>query len=158
MDLSIDLVDLRKPTVQAMSPYDPDNHQHMIQVRANKINKIAESIPEQAVEGPESGDLLVVSWGGTFGAVKSACAESRRQGKSVAHCHLQYIHPFPKNLGDLFKNYKKVLIPELNAGQMWMILRGLYLVDAVSFSKVKGKPFLIGELCAKIDEVLETIS
>lgn len=138
--------------------YDPDNHQHMIQVRANKVKKIADSIPEQEVEGPDSGDLLVVSWGGTYGAVKSACAESRRQGKSVAHCHLQYIHPFPKNLGDLFKNYKKVLIPELNAGQMWMILRGLYLVDAVSFSKVKGKPFLIGELCAKIDEVLDTIS
>ncbi|WP_417850900.1 2-oxoacid:acceptor oxidoreductase subunit alpha [Thalassoglobus sp.] len=136
--------------------YDPDNHDNMTRIRAQKIMNIAETIPEQEVEGPESGDLLVVSWGGTYGAVKSACMESRRQGKSVAHCHLQYIHPFPKNLGTILKNYKKVLIPELNAGQMWMILRGLYLVDAVSFSKVKGKPFLIGELCAKIDEVLES--
>ncbi|QDT35214.1 2-oxoacid:acceptor oxidoreductase subunit alpha [Thalassoglobus polymorphus] len=136
--------------------YDPDNHDNMTRIRAQKIMNIAESIPEQEVEGPESGDLLVVSWGGTYGAVKSACMESRRQGKSVAHCHLQYIHPFPKNLGTILKNYKKVLIPELNGGQMWMILRGLYLVDAVSFSKVKGKPFLIGELCAKIDEVLES--
>ncbi len=136
--------------------YDPDNHDNMTRVRAQKIMNIADSIPDQEVEGPESGDLLVVSWGGTYGAVKSACAESRRQGKSVAHCHLQYIHPFPKNLGEIFKKYKKVLVPELNAGQMWMILRGLYLVDAVSFSKVKGKPFLIGELCAKIDEVLES--
>ncbi len=134
--------------------YDPDNHEHMIRTRAQKVANIADSIPEQEVEGPESGDLLVVSWGGTYGAVKSACTESRRQGKSVAHCHLQYIHPFPKNLGQILKNYKKVLIPELNAGQMWMILRGVYLVDAVSFTKVKGKPFLIGELCAKIDEVL----
>lgn len=134
--------------------YDPDNHQNMTTVRANKVKKIADSIPEQQVEGPESGDLLVVSWGGTYGAVKTACAEARRRGQSVAHCHIQYIHPFPKNLGEIFKNYKKVLVPELNAGQLWMILRGLYLVDAISYSKVKGKPFLIGELCAKIDEVL----
>ncbi len=134
--------------------YDPDNHEHMIKTRAQKVANVADSIPEQEVEGPESGDLLVVSWGGTYGSVKSACAESRRQGKSVAHCHLQYIHPFPKNLGQILKNYKKVLIPELNAGQMWMILRGIYLVDAISYTKIKGKPFLIGELCAKINEVL----
>lgn len=134
--------------------YDPDNHQSMTHIRAQKIRKIADSIPAQEVEGPESGDLLVVSWGGTYGAVKSACAASRRQGKSVAHCHLQYIHPFPKNLAAILTRYKRVLVPELNAGQMWMILRGLFLVDAISFSKVKGKPFLVGELCQKIDEVL----
>ena len=134
--------------------YDPDNHDDMTRTRQKKIENIAESIPLQEVDGPESGDLLVVSWGGTYGAVKSACAESRRAGKSVAHCHLQYIHPFPKNLGEIFKNYKKVLVPELNAGQLWVILRAHFLVDAVSFSKVKGKPFLIGELCAKIDEML----
>lgn len=134
--------------------YDPDNHENMTRIRAEKVRKIADSIPEQTVDGPDSGDLLVVSWGGTYGAVKSACAESRRQGKSVAHCHLNYINPFPKNLGQILQNYKKVLIPELNAGQLWVILRALYLVDAISFSKVKGKPFLIGELCAKIDDVL----
>lgn len=134
--------------------YDPENHDRMTRLRAEKINKIADSIPEQEVEGPATGDLLVVSWGGTYGAVKSACTVARLRGESVTHCHLQYIHPFPRNLGQILKSYKKVLIPELNAGQMWLILRGLYLVDAVSFSKVKGKPFLVSELCAKIDEVL----
>ncbi|TWT52334.1 2-oxoglutarate oxidoreductase subunit KorA [Thalassoglobus neptunius] len=135
--------------------YDPDNHQLMTQIRSQKLEKIAESIPDQEVDGPESGDLLVISWGGTYGAVKSACAASRRQGKSVAHCHLQYIHPFPKNLGEILSRYKKVLIPELNSGQLWIIIRAHFLVDAVSMSKVKGKPFLIGELCSKIDELLE---
>lgn len=134
--------------------YDPDNHEKMTRIRAQKVQNIADSIPPQEVDGPESGDLLVVSWGGTYGAVKTACAEARRRGHSVAHCHLQYIHPFPKNLGEILKNYKKVLVPELNVGQMWVILRALYLVDAVSYSKIKGKPFLVGELCQKIEEVL----
>lgn len=134
--------------------YDPDNHQRMVQIRAEKVANIAKSIPQQEIEGPEEGDLLVVSWGGTYGAVKTACAQSRRDGKSVAHCHIQYINPFPANLGDIFTRYKKVLIPELNTGQLWTILRAKYLVPAVGFNKIKGKPFLVGELCAKIDEVL----
>lgn len=134
--------------------YDPDNHQHMTNIRRRKVQLIAESIPLQEVDGPESGDLLVVSWGGTFGAVRTACSRARSQGKSVAHCHLRYISPFPKNLGQILKSYRKVLIPELNAGQMWVILRALFLVDAVSFSKVQGKPFLVSELSEKIDEVL----
>lgn len=134
--------------------YNPDNHDRMTRIRQRKIKNIADAIPLQQVEGPETGDLLVISWGGTYGSVKSACAQVRKTGKSVAHCHLQYIHPFPKNLGEIVKNYKKVLIPELNAGQMWVIIRAHFLVDAISFSKVKGKPFLVGELCAKIEEVL----
>lgn len=134
--------------------YDPVNHEHMTDIRRQKVKNIADSIPLQTVDGPETGDLLVVSWGGTYGAVRTACAQARKAGKSVAHTHLRYISPFPKNLGDLFKRYQKVLIPELNTGQMWVILRALYLVDAVSYSKVKGKPFLVSELLSKIDEVL----
>ncbi|MEZ5941844.1 MAG: 2-oxoacid:acceptor oxidoreductase subunit alpha [Planctomycetaceae bacterium] len=134
--------------------YDTENHQKMTLIRQQKVKNIADYIPEQEVDGPESGDLLVVSWGGTYGAVRTACESARKKGQSVAHCHLRYINPFPRNLGEILKRYKKVLIPELNAGQMWVILRALYLVDAVSFSKVKGKPFLVQELTEKIDEVL----
>lgn len=134
--------------------YESDNHQHMTNVRRQKVANIADSIPLQQVDGPVSGDLLVVSWGGTYGAVRTACHQAQRQGKSVAHCHLRYINPFPKNLGDILKSYRRVLIAELNTGQMWTILRAKYLVDAVLLSKVKGKPFLVHELVDKIDEVL----
>ncbi|MCA8999355.1 MAG: 2-oxoacid:acceptor oxidoreductase subunit alpha [Planctomycetaceae bacterium] len=134
--------------------YDPDNHERMTRIRAEKVAKIADRLPEQTVDGPEEGDLLVVSWGGTYGAVRTACARSRKQGKSVAHCHIRYLNPFPKNLGDILKRYKKVLIPELNTGQLWVILRAHYLVDAKKYNKIKGKPFLVQELCEKIDETL----
>jgi 2-oxoglutarate/2-oxoacid ferredoxin oxidoreductase subunit alpha len=134
--------------------YDPANHEEMTRIRKQKVTNIADSIPEQEVDGPESGDLLVVSWGGTFGAVRTACTQARKAGKSVAHCHLRYINPFPKNLAEILKRYNKVLIPELNSGQMWIILRALYLVDAISYTKVQGKPFLVTELQRKIDEVL----
>ncbi len=136
--------------------YDTENHERMTRIRAEKIAKIAWDIPLQTVDGPEEGDLLVVSWGGTYGAVRTACARSRKEGKSVAHCHIRYLNPFPRNLGDILKRYRRVLIPELNTGQLWLILRGLYLVDAKLFSKVKGKPFLVQELCDKIDETLRS--
>jgi 2-oxoglutarate ferredoxin oxidoreductase subunit alpha len=145
---------LEKADITGNISYDADNHQHMVKVRAQKVANIANSIPEQTVNGPESGDLLVVSWGGTYGTVRSAVETLQKQGKSVAHCHLRYINPFPKNLGAILKRYKKVLIPELNNGQMWFILRGTYLVDAVSFAKIKGKPFLVSELVEKMESVL----
>lgn len=145
---------LEKANVSGNVSYDSANHEEMTRIRRQKVQNIAESIPLQEVDGPESGDLLVVSWGGTYGAVRTACAQARREGRSVAHCHLRYISPFPKNLGQILKSYKKVLIPELNAGQMWVILRALYLVDAVSYSKVQGKPFLVSELRNQIEAVL----
>ena len=135
--------------------YDSDNHQHMTLIRRQKVDNIADYIPEQTVEGPEEGDLLVVSWGGPYGAVRTATQRARKQGKSVAHCQIRYITPFPKNLGDVLRRYKQVLVAELNAGQMRFILRGKYLVDAVGFTKVKGKPFLVSELCDAIDATLE---
>ena len=134
--------------------YDADNHQHMTLLRKKKVADIANYIPEQTVNGPESGDLLVVSWGGTYGAARSAVEACQRNGKSVAHCHLRYINPFPKNLGEMLKRYKRVIVPELNAGQMWFILRGTYLVDAISYAKIKGKPFLVSELVHEFERVL----
>jgi 2-oxoglutarate ferredoxin oxidoreductase subunit alpha len=145
---------LEKADVTGNISYDPDNHHHMTMVRKQKVANIAQSIPEQTVNGPDSGDLLVVSWGGTYGTVRSAVETMQRKGKSVAHCHLRYINPFPRNLGDILKRYKKVLVPELNAGQMWFILRGTFLVDAVSYAKIKGKPFLVSELVHEMERVL----
>ena len=132
---------------------DPDNHQHMVDTRAAKVAKIAEDIPPQAVDGPEKGDLLVLSWGGTYGACLSAVREARSHGKQVAHAHLRYINPMPKNLGDILRSYKKVLIPELNKGQLSMVIRSEFLVDAVGLNKVQGKPFSVVELVEKIEEL-----
>ena len=134
--------------------YDPDNHEHMTKTRAAKIAGIADHIPEQVVEGPESGDLLVISWGGTYGSVRSAVLKAQAVGKSVALAHLRYLNPFPRNLGDIIKRYKKVLVPELNAGQLLYMLRATYLVDAQGLNKIKGKPFLISEVLEAIEKTL----
>jgi 2-oxoglutarate ferredoxin oxidoreductase subunit alpha len=131
--------------------YSPENHQHMTNIRAEKVARIAESLPDQEVDGPESGDLLVVSWGGPYGSVRTAVRECRAEGLSVAHAHIRYLNPFPKNLGDVLRNYKKVLIPELNMGQLSMIIRSKYLIDAQSFTKVQGKPFKVTELKEQIE-------
>jgi 2-oxoglutarate ferredoxin oxidoreductase subunit alpha len=145
---------LEKADITGNISYDADNHHHMTMVRKQKVANIAQAIPEQTVNGPESGDLLVVSWGGTYGTVRSAVETMQRKGKSVAHCHLRYINPFPRNLGEILQRYKKVLVPELNAGQMWFLLRGTYLVDAVSYAKIKGKPFLVNELVHEMERML----
>lgn len=145
---------LEKSDVTGNVDYDPENHQHMTNTRQAKIDGIADYVPKQAVEGPESGDLLVVSWGGTYGAVCTAVRECQRDGLSVAHTHIRFMNPFPRNLESLFGNYKKVLVPELNSGQLRFLLRGNFLVDAEGFNKVKGKPFLVSELSEKIREVV----
>ncbi len=147
---------LEKSNITGNVAYDPGNHQGMTDIRRQKVANIAESIPLQSVNGPESGDLLVVSWGGTYGAVWTAVQHCQRKGQSVAHCHLRYLNPFPKNLGEIFKRYKKVLVPELNTGQLRFVLRGTYLVDAAGLTKVQGKPFLVSEIVDKIDEMLKT--
>ena len=145
---------LEKADVTGNVEYSPENHQHMTDTRAAKIAGIANHIPEQTVEGPESGKLLVVSWGGTYGAVRTAVRRFIANGQPVAHAHLRYLNPFPQNLGDLLSSYDKVLIPELNNGQLRFILRGEFLVDAVGLNKVMGKPFLVGEIADKITELL----
>ena len=134
--------------------YDPDNHQHMTDVRAQKVANIAHDVPLQEVAGPESGDLLVLSWGGTFGACATAVREFQAREASVAHAHLRYLNPLPLNLREMLSQYKNILIPELNTGQLRMLIRGMFLVDAIGLNKVKGKPFSVGEIVDRIEEVL----
>ncbi len=127
--------------------YEPDNHQKMVHLRAKKVAGIADDIPLQTVDGPEKGKVLVLGWGGTYGALASAVRNLWEAGnKQVAHCHLRYLNPFPRNLGEILTNYDRVLIPELNLGQLRLLIRGQYLVDAVGLNKVKGKPFTVGEV------------
>lgn len=145
---------LEKQDITGNVNYEAENHQHMVNTRAKKVANIADSIPLQEVKGPTSGDLLVVSWGGTYGACATAVDRAQAAGKSVAHAHLRYLNPFPKNLGDLLKSYKQVLVPELNMGQLNLLLRGKYLVDCIGYNKVQGKPFSVGELVSKIYELV----
>ena len=134
--------------------YNPLHHEQMVRERAEKVARLAEVIPPQEVYGPEQGDLLLVSWGGTYGAVRSAVAAAQRRGQSVAHAHLRYLNPFPANLRDLLRRYRQVVVPELNGGQLAFLLRGRYALNIQSYTKVHGRPFTIGEITRKIDQVL----
>ncbi len=145
---------LEKEDITGNVSYDPDNHQHMTDLRAQKVENVAKEIPLQDVEGPESGELLVLSWGGTYGACKTAAARCRRGGLSVAHAHLRWLNPFPSNLLDVLKSYKTILVPELNTGQLRWLLRAKYLIDSVGLNKVKGRPFDVGEVVDCIKEIL----
>lgn len=145
---------LEKQDITGNVNYEPDNHQHMINTRARKVANVAYDIPLQEVAGPERGKLLVISWGGTYGACATAARDVRESGGSVAHCHLRYLNPFPRNLGEIIARYDKVLVPELNRGQLRMLLRAEYLVDAIGLNKVKGKPFTVAEVVDKIQELL----
>jgi 2-oxoglutarate ferredoxin oxidoreductase subunit alpha len=145
---------LEKQDVTGNVNYEPENHQHMVNLRARKVAGIADDIPLQTVEGPETGKLLVLSWGGTYGACVTAVREAIEKGQSVAHCHLRYLNPFPRNLGEILKRYERVLIPELNRGQLRMLIRAEFLIDAVGLNKIKGKPFSTIEVSRKIDAML----
>jgi 2-oxoglutarate ferredoxin oxidoreductase subunit alpha len=145
---------LEKQDITGNVSYDPHNHQHMIDLRARKIANIANDIPEQTVDGPEYGQLLVLSWGGTYGACATAVHEVQDRGGLVAHAHLRYLNPFPRNLGEVLSRYERVLIPELNKGQLRLLIRGTYLVDAIGLNKVQGKPFIVSEIVQRIEELL----
>ncbi|MGI8926835.1 MAG: 2-oxoacid:acceptor oxidoreductase subunit alpha [Tepidiformaceae bacterium] len=134
--------------------YDPENHHNMTLVRAERVARIALDIPLIEVTGPPEGDVLVLGWGGTYGAITTAAENARQQGKSVASAHIRYLNPFPSNLGEVVRNYGKVLVPELNNGQLVTLVRARFLVDAVAFNKIAGQPFKIAEIEAKIDELL----
>jgi 2-oxoglutarate ferredoxin oxidoreductase subunit alpha len=146
---------LEKSDVTGNVDYSPANHQHMTDIRAAKVAAVADFIPEQAVEGSESGDLLVVSWGGTYGTVRTAVRQLLSEGKQVAHCHLRYLNPLPRNLESILRRYQRVLVPELNRGQLRFLLRNQYLVDAAGLNKVQGKPFLVSEVAEAIRHELE---
>ena len=141
---------IEKQDITGNISYDPANHQHMVNLRAQKVANAAQLIPPQAVDGPEKGDLLVLSWGGCYGPAAEAVHRARAAGHSVAHAQLRYLNPFPANLEEVLGNYRKVLIPELNTGQLRMLIRARYLVDAQGLNKVEGRPF-------SADEVLESI-
>jgi 2-oxoglutarate ferredoxin oxidoreductase subunit alpha len=146
---------LEKQNVTGNVSYDPDNHQLMVKIRQEKINKIAEHIPEQQIDnGPEKGKLLILGWGSTYGAIKSAVKDMVEEGQEVAHAHLRYIRPFPKNLGDIIRNYEKVLIPELNNGQLIKLIRDEYLVDAKGLHKIMGIPFAKHEIIEEAKKLL----
>ncbi len=134
--------------------YDPRNHHEMTLARAGRVARVERDIPLLEVSGPVSGDVLVLGWGGTYGAITSAAEQARKEGKSVASAHLRYLNPFPSNLGEVLKRYHKVIIPELNNGQLSLLVRGKFLVDAIAFNKISGQPFKIAEIAAKIDEAL----
>ncbi len=146
---------LEKSDVTGHVDYSPTNHHHMTEVRAAKVAGVADFIPEQEIEGPDSGKVLVVSWGGTYGSVRTAVRRLIERGESVAHCHLRYLNPFPKNLGTIVSNFERVWVPELNAGQLSLMLRAEFLVDAVGYNKIQGKPFLVNELVEQIESILE---
>ncbi len=135
--------------------YDPLNHERMMRLRAAKVDAVAEEIPKLEPEGDPEGDVLVVGWGSTYGAITVAVRALRRQGRKIGHLHLRYLNPLPRDLGDVMKSYRHVLVPEMNMGQLVFLLRAKYLVDAQSFSKIQGKPFTIAEIEEKIEEVLK---
>ena len=146
---------LEKQHITGNVSYDSENHDFMVKMRQAKVDAVAEDIPLAEVEGPAKGDLLVVGWGGTYGAIRTAVEAKRREGKSVSHLHLKYIHPFQKNVGEILYSFKNILVPELNLGQLSKLLRAKYLVPTVSLNKVQGLPFKSNEIEAKIDELLK---
>ena len=146
---------LEKQNITGNVSYDPENHQLMVKIRQEKIDKIADYIPEQKIDnGPEKGKVLVLGWGSTYGAIKSAVAELVEEGEQVSHVQLRYVRPFPKNLGDLIKNFDKILVPELNNGQLVKIIRDHYLVDAKGLNKIMGVPFTKIEIVEEIKKML----
>lgn len=150
---------LEKDKITGNVSYDPDNHQHMVKVRAEKINRIADYIPLQELDaGSEDSVLLVLGWGSTFGAIKTAVSSLRSEGIDIAHIHLKYILPMPKNLGEILSKYKKILIPEMNNGQLIKLIRDKYLVDAKPLNKIKGAPFESREIKKGIQNMLIEIS
>jgi 2-oxoglutarate ferredoxin oxidoreductase subunit alpha len=147
---------LEKQNITGNISYEPENHQLMVKIRQEKVDKIADYIPEQKLDsGAEKGKLLVLGWGSTYGSIKSACAQLQADGASVSHAQLRYIRPFPKNLGDMIKNFDKVLIPELNNGQLVKIIRDVYFTDAKGYNKIMGIPFTKKELVDEMKEMLK---
>jgi 2-oxoglutarate ferredoxin oxidoreductase subunit alpha len=146
---------IEKQDVTGNINYEPLNHEHMVRLRAEKVELIANDIPEAVVEGDQSGDLLIVAWGSTHGPITAALNAQRAAGKRIGHVHLRYLNPLPRNLGDILKRFKQILVPEMNMGQLLMVLRAKYLVDAQGYNKIQGKPFKQTEIEQKIEEMLD---
>ncbi|NDD64540.1 MAG: 2-oxoacid:acceptor oxidoreductase subunit alpha, partial [Acidobacteria bacterium] len=145
---------LEKANITGNVSYDPDNHENMVRLRAEKIQRMQQDIPELEVHGAPEGRVLVLGWGGTYGAIITAVEKLQAEGESVSCAHLRYLNPFPSNLGEVLKRFDRVIIPELNLGQLALLVRAQFLVDAVSYSKVKGKPFKVSEIVSVVRDYL----
>ncbi len=146
---------LEKEDITGNVSYEPDNHEKMVRIRQQKVDNVADHIPEQTLDsGPEKGELLVIGWGSTYGTIKAALKQLREEGVDVAHAHLRYLNPFPKNLGELIRNYDRVLVPEINNGQLVRLLRDRFLVPAIPYNRIRGQPFAVAEIKNAVWEVL----
>ena len=147
---------LEKQNITGNVSYDPENHQLMVKLRQEKVDKVADHIPLQKLDsGPEKGKLLVLGWGSTYGSIKTAVAELQKEGLAVAHAHIRYLRPFPRNLAHILENYEQVLIPELNNGQLIKIIRDQFFINASGYNKIMGIPFTRSELITRMREMLE---
>ncbi|MEE1540680.1 MAG: hypothetical protein V1243_06240, partial [Arenicellales bacterium] len=146
---------LEKDLLMGRVSYDPDNHQQMVETRAAKIAGMAKDFPPLEVNGPDNADLLILGWGGTTGAITSAGEQLRAKGYSVANCTLRYLNPLPNDLCEVLERYKQVLIPELNLGQLKLLIRAHCLIDPIGLNKVTGKPIKIQEVVDKAITVVE---
>lgn len=145
---------LEKADISGNVSYDPENHEKMSLLRAEKVARIADDIPPTEIFGESSGEILVLAWGGTFGAVRTAVEHKQAEGASVSHVHLRYLNPLPRDLGAILERFDRVLVPELNFGQLLKLIRSEFLIDAVGLNKVQGLPFYVFEIESKIDELL----
>ena len=145
---------LEKADITGNVSYDPENHHRMTLLRAEKVARVANDIPALETYGVDEGELLILGWGSTYGALRSAVERLLAEGQSVAHAHLRYLNPFPANTGDVLRRYRRVLIPELNLGQLLMLIRARYLVDAEGYHRVRGKPFRISEIHERAEQIL----
>ncbi len=146
---------LEKQDVTGNVSYDPDNHDLMVRLRAEKVRRVAQEIPPTTINGPAGGDLLVVGWGGTYGTITAAVEEAQAAGKSVASIHLRHLSPLPPDLGQILRQYRRVLVPEINSGQLVRVLRAEYLVDAVGFNRVRGVPLATNDIAEAINQLVE---
>jgi 2-oxoglutarate ferredoxin oxidoreductase subunit alpha len=146
---------IEKQDVTGNISYDPENHDHMVRTRAEKVRRVAQEIPPTAINGPVTGDVLVVGWGGTYGAITAAVEEAQMEGKGVAAVHLRHLNPLPPDLGQILRQYRRVLVPEINSGQLVRVLRAEYLVDAVGFNRVSGMPLASQDILEAINQILE---
>ncbi|MBI3748331.1 MAG: 2-oxoacid:acceptor oxidoreductase subunit alpha [Chloroflexi bacterium] len=145
---------LEKADVIGNVSYDPDNHHRMMTLRAAKVAGIADDIPPLEVFGPDRGDLLILGWGSTYGAIRSAVERLNADGKAVAHAHLRHLNPFPANTETVLRSYRRILVPEVNLGQLSLLIRARYLIDAIGYNRVRGKPFRIVEIIEEADRLL----
>jgi 2-oxoglutarate ferredoxin oxidoreductase subunit alpha len=145
---------LEKQDVTGNINYEPLNHERMVRLRAAKVAAVVQDVPDAVPAGDPDGDLLLVGWGSTYGSITAALRAQRAKGRRIGHVHLRHLNPLPKNLGEVLKRYRKVVVPEMNMGQLLWVLRAKYLVDAEGYNKIQGKPFKQSEIEGKIEEVL----